>query len=139
MHFISLRLEKIYLRMVLHIWRVNNSPDKKVFSRFVKLKMYRSSRPEVFLVKAGVLEISCKFTGEHPCRSVISIKLLWNFIEIVLRHGCSAVYLLHIFRTPFPKTTSGWLLLNVLLKVTLSRRIRNLTRSIFMYISHTKH
>ena len=34
-----------------------------------------------------------------------------NFIEIVLRHGCSPVNLLHIFRTPFYKNTSGWVLL----------------------------
>ena len=34
-----------------------------------------------------------------------------NFIEIALRHGCSPVYLLHVFRTPFLRTTSGWLLL----------------------------
>ena len=36
-----------------------------------------------------------------------------NFIEITLRHGCSPVNLLHIFRTPFPKNTSGGLLLRV--------------------------
>ena len=65
----------------------------------------RSSHPVVFLVK-GVLKICSKFTGEHPCRSVISIKLLCNFIEITLRHGCSPVKLLHIFRTPFTKNTS---------------------------------
>ena len=35
---------------------------------------YRSSHPEVFLGK-GVLKTCSKFTGEHPCRSVISIKL----------------------------------------------------------------
>ena len=34
-----------------------------------------------------------------------------NFIEMTLRHGCSPVNLLHIFRTPFPRNTSGWLLL----------------------------
>ena len=45
---------------------------------------------------------------EQPCQSAISIKLLRNFIEITLRHGCSAVNLLHIFRTPLSK----WLLLN---------------------------
>ena len=28
----------------------------------------------------GVLKICRKFTGEHPCRSAISIKLLCNFI-----------------------------------------------------------
>ena len=36
-----------------------------------------------------------------------------NFIEITLRHGCSPVNLLHIFRTLFPKNTSGWLLLSM--------------------------
>ena len=35
---------------------------------------YRSSRSGVFLVK-GILKIYSKFTGEHPCRSGISIKL----------------------------------------------------------------
>ena len=38
-------------------------------------------------------------------------KCNFNFIEITLRHGCSPVNLLHIFRTPFPKNTSGRLLL----------------------------
>ena len=52
-----------------------------------------------------------KFTGEHPSWSVISIKLQSNFIEITLRHGCSLLNLLHIFRIPFLKNTSGWLLL----------------------------
>ena len=37
----------------------------------------------------------------------------FNFIEITLRHGCSPVNLLDIFRTPFPKNTSGGLLLCV--------------------------
>ena len=32
-------------------------------------------------------------------------------IEIELRHGCSPVNLLHFFRTPFPKNTSGQQLL----------------------------
>ena len=65
----------------------------------------------MFLGK-GVLKICSKFTGEYPCQSAISIKLLCNFIEIALRHGCSPVNLLHIFRTPFLKNTSGSLLLN---------------------------
>ena len=38
-------------------------------------------------------------------------KVASNFIEIALRHVCSPVNLLHIFRTPFPKNASGWLLL----------------------------
>ena len=74
--------------------------------------IFRSSHPEMFLRK-GVLKIRSKFTGEHTCRSVISIKLLCAFIEIALRHRCSPVNLLHIFRTPFPRKTSGWLLLYI--------------------------
>ena len=74
--------------------------------------VFRSSHPEVFL-REGALKICSKFTGEHPCRSVISIKLQSNFIEITFRHGCSPVNLLHIFRTPLPKNTSGWTLLSL--------------------------
>ena len=43
----------------------------------------------------------------------VSKKLQSNFIEIALRHGCSPVNLLHIFRTPFPKNTSAWLFLKI--------------------------
>ena len=39
------------------------------------------------------------------------VALQSNFIEIALRHGCSPVNLLYIFRTPFPRNTSGRLLL----------------------------
>ena len=58
---------------------------------------FRSSRPLVFLGKC-VLKTCCKFTGEHLCQSVTSIKLLCNLLEIALWHGC-------------PKNTYGRLLL----------------------------
>ena len=74
--------------------------------------LLRSSRPDVFLGK-GVLKICSKFTGEHPCRSEISIKLQSNFIDITFWHGCSPDNLLHILRTSFPRNTSGWLLLTL--------------------------
>ena len=60
----------------------------------------------MFLGK-GVLKTCSKFTGEHPCRSVISIEqLYWS-------HTSAWVLcwnLLYIFRTTFSKNTSGWLL-----------------------------
>ena len=65
-----------------------------------KLDKARSSPPEIFLLK-GVLKIRCKFTGEHPYRSAISIKLESYFIEISLRNMCSPVNLLLIFRALF--------------------------------------
>ena len=77
------------------------------------MTMLRSSHPGMFLRK-GVLKIYSILTGEHPCQSVISIKLQSTFIEITLLHGCSSVNLLHIFRKPITKNTSGWLLLDVM-------------------------
>ena len=71
--------------------------------------------PKVFLLKR-VLKICSKYTGEHTCRSVISIKLQSNLIKITLRHGCSPVNLLHIFRKPFSRNTSWWLLLQEAIK-----------------------
>ena len=79
-----------------------------------KFAIPRSTRPEVFL-KKGALKICSKFIGEHPCRVVISIKLLCNFTEITLLHGCSPVNLLHIFGTLLSKNTSGRLLLHNLI------------------------
>ena len=56
-------------------------------------KINRRSRPEVLLVKS-VLEICSHFN------------------EITLRHECSPVNFLNIFRKPFSKKTFGWLLLH---------------------------
>ena len=70
--------------------------DDSILNVNIKFLISQSSHPEVFL-ENGVIKISGKFTEEHLCRSVISIKLLCD--------------LLHIFRTAFTKNTSGWLLL----------------------------
>ena len=46
-----------------------------------------------------------------------------DFNKVALQHGCSPVNLLHIFGTPFPRNTSGWLLLDIPdddVRVTLS-------------------
>ena len=74
----------------------------------------------------GVLKICDIFTEEHPCRSGISIKLQSNFNEITLRPGCSPVNLLHIFRTPFLKNTSGWLLLQWEFEHALLTKLRKI-------------
>ena len=74
------------------------------WKRWKQILKFRNRPSEVFFGK-GVLKICSKFTGEHPCRSAI--------FEITLRHGCSPVYLLHIFWTPFLKNTYGELLLKI--------------------------
>ena len=112
--------------------QVGNIPIKRGNNLIIRsiiqsnIPKIRSSHLEVFL-RTGVLKICSTFTGEHPCRSAISIKLHSNFIKIVLRHGCFPVDLLYIFRTPFLKNTSGQLLMNlsffVFVFTTLKKKI----------------
>ena len=73
----------------------------RIYQHLLK-KSHTESRPAVFLRKV-FLKICIKFTGEQSCRSVISVKLLCNFIEIALWLGCSPVNLLYIFRRLFLK------------------------------------
>ena len=108
LHFSLLLKLNTFFSFALFSPRTHNGEEIKLTNNY----LYRSSHPQVFLRKA-VLIIRSKFAGEHPCQHVISIKLICNFIEITLRHGCSPVSLLHIFRTSFPENTSGWLLLYV--------------------------
>ena len=73
--------------------------NKKRISIIKKMKnsIHRSSHPEVFLGKA-VLKICSIFTGEHPRRSAILIKLFCNFIEITWVLSCKfAAYFQNIF------------------------------------------
>ena len=69
-----------------------------LFQKLISSELFlkcRSSLPEVLVAK-GFLKICNKFTGEHLCRRVISMKLQSNFV------GCSPVNLLHIFKNIFP-------------------------------------
>ena len=89
--------------------------SKDILSSHFKSNMYRGQYRSPVASKTvlgkGLPKICSKFTEEYPCRSAISVKLQSNIIEIALRHGCSPLHLLHIFRTPFPKNTSGGLLM----------------------------
>ena len=98
---------------ITHVTKVI-SFDYSNFLRDTFSILFRSSRPEVFLRK-GLLKIRSKFIEEHPCQSAISIKLLCNFIEIALWHGCSSVNLLHFLRAHFLKNTLGWLLRTIVM------------------------
>ena len=63
----------------------------------------------------GVLRKRCSENmqpvySRTPMPKMISIKFQSNSIGIALRHRCSPVNLLHIFRTPFPTNTSLFLM-----------------------------
>ena len=51
-----------------------------IATKYQLYRMNRSNSPEVFLGK-GILRIYTKFTEEHPCRSVILIKLFTSLLK----------------------------------------------------------
>ena len=59
----------------------NSAEQEKIFqNKLIKNRKSKAgSHPEVFSGE-GVLKIYSKFTEEHPCRSVILIKLQSSFI-----------------------------------------------------------
>ena len=95
-------------------WTYLKDVWKTVFTDLLKWLFCRSRPPEMFLGKV-VLNTCSKCTGEHSHRSVISIKLQSNSIEITLWYGCSPVNMIHIFRTHFPKNIFGGLHLVLLI------------------------
>ena len=100
----------------------NCKKSARFFKSSIWYGMSRSSHREVFLRK-GALKLCSKFTGEHPCR-------------IALRHGCSPANLLHIFRTSFPRNTSGWLLLYVYSMISTINKPTRATRETTTRIDH---
>ena len=76
--------------------------DEKVISKYSEQK-----QPSRGVLRKRYSENMQQIYRTTTCRSVISIQLLCNFIEIKLRHVCSPINLLHIFRTPFLMNTSG--------------------------------
>ena len=112
------RMKKVFsIKIVVNnnffLYFLTNTFERSHFENFNRashLKLteadtQRCSWKKVFWKHAATLQ-------ENPCRSVISKRLLCNFIEITLRHGCSPVNLLHISRTRFTRNTSGRLLVN---------------------------
>ena len=70
---VQLKMKECMKEKEFHINLIKGK--KKVSNKLTKGVIVRSSHPGMFLVK-DVLKICSKLTGEHPCRSVISIKLL---------------------------------------------------------------
>ena len=94
---------------------------------YQKMEWKGNERSSLPLVRPGkdAVKIWSKFTGEHPCQSVISVKLFYNFIKITLWHGYSPVNFLHIFRALFHKNTYGGLLLKWFWKMERGIRVKN--------------
>ena len=78
--------------------------DQKQPFRGVLRKMYSDNIEQIYRTP----KMKCDFS-----------KVASNFIEIAFQHGCSPVNLLHIFRTHFPKNTSGRLRLDIVILETI--------------------
>ena len=73
---------KIHHNVIAHYFYKKAPPwmPDRILSKPLKatvLSLYK--RPPLVILGKGVLKICSKFTGEHPCQSVISIKLQGNF------------------------------------------------------------
>ena len=81
-----------------------NDPDRDDFWKFIGFLYF------FFSVSKALAADPIKRKGKKPWRKVseteAAVQLLYNFIEIALRHGCFPVNLLHIFRTPFLKNSN---------------------------------
>ena len=65
----------------------------------------------LLMVEKGIKGVICytihTYATANNKYTEADLQLLCNFIEVALRHECSLVNLLYIFKTPFPKNTSG--------------------------------
>ena len=83
-------------------------------TNFIALQIWEQST--IGVLKKCVLQICSKYTGKHPCRSVTSVTLQTNFIEITLLHGCSPVNLLDNCKNAVLTNTCGELLLQIFIQ-----------------------
>ena len=93
----------------------SNDKLKQPENAFLDFFLFVQKHPSKSVIKKRCSEnmqqiCSRTLIGKCDFNKVLQLN---NFIEITLRHGCSLVNSLHIFRTPFSKITSGGMLLLV--------------------------
>ena len=98
---------KIY-RIYLYIYKLFCYTYSQFFGLYINKKFEWKTHSIIFYNRTYLYLMICTSSHSEVFRST-----LCNFIEIALRHGYSPVNLLHIFRTPCLKNTSGWLLLEM--------------------------
>ena len=82
---------------------------------------------ETALQRCSYKKVFWKYATNLQEKTHAEMWLLSNCIEIMLWYGCSPVNLLHIFRTPFYKNTSGGLLVKMQhLLLEFARKSRHL-------------
>ena len=90
------------------------------------------------LQKKGVLRNFAKFTGKHPCQSLLFRLRPTTLLKKRLWHRCFPVNFAKFLRTPFLQNTSGRLLLNLTkarldLLTKVSKYVNSLSNVDFVY------
>ena len=116
---------KYDLRIIKFSKKVHTSTRLKISTLFLERDFHwKKKNMQMKSTEATVQRRSYEMVfWKYPCWSRISIKLLYNFIEITFPHGRCPVNLLHIFRKPFLKNTYGRLLLNQYLQSWILNKI----------------
>ena len=100
--------------------------NRKIPAGISFIHTYKSSQPEVFF-KKGVLRIFSQFTGEHPCKHVVSTSLRSHFCNGIVLY----IYYISEAERLFLENTSGELLLYIVLNKetinveVLSKQVKN--------------
>ena len=95
----------------MKIWVKVKSP-KNLKNYFAQYEKETQRKAEAATQRCFLEKVFWKYTANLQENTHAEVrKLLCNFIEITLCHGCSPVNLLHIFRSPFLKEHLRWLLL----------------------------
>ena len=109
----TILIVKSVLTSVQRLFSISIIYFKSFVPRLLKIIATRKNHKQP---PRGVLRKRCSESIQQIYRRAPMLKCNFNkvarnVIEILLRYGCSFVNLLIIFRTPFPKNTSGGLLL----------------------------
>ena len=97
---------------------VSNNVAGRQACNFIKDRLpdwfFRTSHSQMFS-KIGVSQNFTKFTGKHPCWSLLFNKVSGlqpaNFLKNRLRHRCFSFNFSNFLKTPFWQNTSRWLFL----------------------------
>ena len=96
---------KIYKVRQLRCLKLRMKCLQKVLLIFLRKKLQKQP-------SRGALKKSCSENMQQIYRRTPMLKC-----DFTHRHGCSPANLLHIFRTPFSKNTSRWLLLELIFAI----------------------
>ena len=105
----SFMIEKI-LKIDFQNFYISWNVSKSISWTFLGSLHNETNYREIRISWKSLKEIFHSVSSPSYC-FIIILTFQKRYFQIALRHGSSPVNLLHIFRTPFLKNISGWLLL----------------------------